>query len=1010
MVSHCDDTINDDTEEDCPPLSPRTLTESCNTSLCQSEDSDLDPWTDLKRYRSNHAQQMIIGALNVNSIRNKYPFVKYILESNFIDCFSIVESKLDGSFPDSQFYAKGFNLFRQDSTSRSGGIMTWIRNDIANSRRYDLEVNNVNIQTLCLEMHIRKEKWFIVSVYRLPGANFASFVESLSLILDKILSESKMINIIGDVNVNMNADDNKSNIMKDLVSSYSLSNLIDEPTCFKGDTPSLIDVILVSNRYRYGKCLNSTCGLSDFHNLIACCTKIKLPKPKVKTIYYRSYKHFTAEDFRADIARIPFQIVELFDDVNDKYWAFSSLIDDVVDTHAPLKKKFLKKENCAHMNSKLRKIMFKKRMAQNKYWRDKGNKKKWEEYRLLRNEFVKESKISRRIYFKERCKDGLGNRNFWQTIKPYLTDKTHVSNDIMLREDNNVITDSSEIANIFNDYFKAATEGIGFAENNDGLSVDEIWSKYRDHDSIINILGKATTNDFTFVQVSTSAILKLLSNINPNKSVGYDKFPPKLLREAKEEFAPYMRYLVNCSLENCSFPNDLKKAEISPVFKKTNRLDKTKYRPVSILPCFSKIYEKVIDMQLGTHFYDNIAGHLSAYRRNHSTQSVLIRAVEDWRLALDQGKYVGALLMDLSKAFDVIPHGLLVAKLRAYGYGTPCITLILNYLSYRSQRVRINNVRSTWNDITKGVPQGSILGPTLFNVFMNDIFYTITDCPLYNYADDNTVSYSCDSASELKITLEKYGNEMTDWFTRNGMSANPDKYQVIIFGHKEDCPTNITIKGNSIVSQPQVNLLGISIDSNLTFNMQIDDVCKKAGRQINAVMRLCNVLDTEVKVAIYKSFIQSNFNYCPVIWLICGETNLSKLAKLQYRALKFVYNDFTSDYEQLLLKGNHVSMSVHLMHTVAVEVYKCMYNIAPEYIQALFERHNHCYGTRNESKIVQKRFNTVRHGYYSFKYLGAKIWNNLPRDVKACTSINEFKRNLKSWKNCSCLARGVIQM
>ena len=160
---------------------------------------------------------MIIGALNINSIRNIFPNVEYILGNDFIDSFSILERKLDNSFPDSQFHVKGYNLFLQDSTSSSGGIITWVRNDLTNCRRYDFEINDVNTKSLCLEINVQKEKWFIVSVYSVPRANANGFIESLSLIPDQVFWESKMINIIGDMNVNMNAHDSKSANIQDFL-------------------------------------------------------------------------------------------------------------------------------------------------------------------------------------------------------------------------------------------------------------------------------------------------------------------------------------------------------------------------------------------------------------------------------------------------------------------------------------------------------------------------------------------------------------------------------------------------------------------------------------------------------------------------------------------------------------------------------------------------------------------------------------------------------------------------
>jgi hypothetical protein len=203
--------------------------------------------------------------------------------------------------------------------------------------------------------------------------------------------------------------------------------------------------------------------------------------------------------------------------------------------------------------------------------------------------------------------------------------------------------------------------------------------------------------------------------------------------------------------------------------------------------------------------------------------------VEDWKCALDDGKYVGAILMDLSKAFDVVPHGLLIAKLNAYGCDNDFIRLMHSYLTDRRQRTKIGNVRSDWKMLRKGVPQGSILGPPLFNIFSNDIYSSVEKSDMYNYADDNTLSHSHDTPDCLKHELEMDAENITEWFTENGMEANVPKYQPIVFGSKQEAPTSFNVNDNELKCLDVVKLLGVHIDSKLKFDKHIDTICLKAA-------------------------------------------------------------------------------------------------------------------------------------------------------------------------------------
>ena len=238
--------------------------------------------------------------------------------------------------------------------------------------------------------------------------------------------------------------------------------------------------------------------------------------------------------------------------------------------------------------------------------------------------------------------------------------------------------------------------------------------------------------------------------------------------------------------------------------------------------------------------------------------------------------------MDLSKAFDCLPHSLIICKLYAYGVSANACKLIASYLYKRKQRVKIDNEHSEWLDISKGVPQGSILGPLIFNIFINDIFYFIQDGNLYNYADDNWVTVHHKELTTLQSILQNEAKLMVEWFEINAMQANPDKFQgMLLKGAKTVGNFAITVEGTEIAFVSEINALGVCIDDQLSFNAHVDPICTKAGRQVSALQRLTGVLDYESRLAIYKSFIMSNFDYCPIVWFFTSRASITKMETRQ---------------------------------------------------------------------------------------------------------------------------------
>ena len=400
------------------------------------------------------------------------------------------------------------------------------------------------------------------------------------------------------------------------------------------------------------------------------------------------------------------------------------------------------------------------------------------------------------------------------------------------------------------------------------------------------------------------------------------------------------------------------------------------------------------------HFNSIFHTYLSAFRKDYSCQSLLLKFVEEIKCAIDNKNLAGAIFMDLSKAFDCLPHGLLVSKLYAYGFSLDSCNLMASYLSTRRQRVKIRDARSNWCYLSKGVPQGSILGPLLFNVFINDMFYFIEKCNLYNFADDNSLLNISPTIEELLSNLKHDSKICLKWYSDNGMAANPSKFQFMVSSSTLINDIEIQIDENVIIKpEPCVKVLGVHIDYKLSFSQHVKHCCTKAARQLNALTRISKYLCIQSKKQIFRSFIMSNFTYCSIVWHFCGLMNNSKIEKIQERALRIVYSDYESDYKTLLSIFGTDTMLLSRLKIMILEVFKSLKGINPGYLHDIFYIKEQPYSLRDPLRLVQNKKNSTTFGLRSFGYLGSKMWNDLPPQFKDLedTDISHFKCLLKQW-------------
>ena len=560
------------------------------------------------------------------------------------------------------------------------------------------------------------------------------------------------------------------------------------------------------------------------------------------------------------------------------------------------------------------------------------------------------------------------------------------------------MNDQKEISNVFNNFFTNVAKDIG----KDSIVIDE------NHPSIEKIKETCKNKDHEvlhFKSISEDFVEKQINKLSVKKATGIDEISPKILKLAKPMVKKPITQLINMSFETSTFPDSLKIAQVVPIHKKNSTMCAGNYRPVSVLPAISKFFERAIDVQVVDFFENRFHIFLSAFRAGFSCQDALVKIIEDWRKSLDENEYIAAILMDLSKAFDCLPHDLLLLKLKHYGLSDEASALLKSYLTNRKQCVKIGSVCSSLLDIYKGVPQGSILGPVLFNIFINDIFNFISKSNLYNYADDNTLSYGSKNIDDVITTLEEESSVLIKWFSDNHMQANPDKFQTIAVGKKtHDKNIIFNLEGNKIECEDEVKLLGVTFDFRLNFNSHISNICKKASQQLNVLKRIGKHLNRLGKLTIYYSFILSNFNYCPLVWHFCGETNTKKLEKIQERALKFIYDEENCSYEELLERSKLPSLKIRRMRFLAIEVFKILNKQTPVYLHDLIVMKKTSYSFRYRNTVDLPRVNTTRYGLNSIRYAAAKMWNDFEGNLREDMTLNQFKILINKWdgQGCSC--------
>lgn len=966
-----------------------------STNLTQNTSSNLGT-SNIKhnsQKTKNINRPLKIISLNFQSLKNKKPEIDMLIDSTNPDIIIGTETWLDPAVSSYEFFsANHFTVYRKDRPPNKkgqshGGVLIAVRNEFQSTEIKELQTD---CEIVWVELTIQNSRKLLISSFYRPQPNDDTSLEQLNMSLSRTNPNSKSIILVsGDFNLG-NIDWETSSVIPgrpntahhqellDIIADHSLTQIVDKPT--RND--KTLDLILTN----YPTIVDNLetippIGEAD-HDILCLESTTSLRRCKSTPREILKYGKANWDNIKQDLEETYQSILNSQNtkDINELWNTFKDNLQASISKNIPTK--LIKHDNkLPWISHDLRKKMnnYRRKLAKSK----KCHKHKSDKLKQIKSEIQKEQRQAYWKYIENMIFDipipeqdnPITSKTPKKLFSYIKTQKTECQTIPPLRENGILKPDSHSKTNILNNQFQKA------------------FTPVTDHP--IPDMGPSPHPHMPDITITENGITKLLHNLKPHKASGPDKIHGKILKECSSSISPILTIIFQKSLTLGQIPTDWKHANVCPVFKKGDKHDPINYRPISLTCICCKLLEHIISSNIMSHLdTNNILYDLQhGFRPARSCETQLVSFLQNLTQSNNQNIQTDVIIMDFAKAFDKVSHRHLLYKLNYYGIQCNALHWISDFLSHRTQTVVLEGETSDTVSVTSGVPQGTVLGPILFLIYINDFSDYLQHSTLRLFADDSIIYkeiHNLSDARDLQSDLEAAGRWETDWL----MHFHPDKCNILSITQKRNSfKFNYKLHDHSLEKVENAKYLGVTLQSNLKWDKHINTITGKANQSLGFLRRNLKVSSTKVKDHAYKALVRPKLEYSSSVWDPHTKTQKDQIEKVQRRAARYASNRYhnTSSVTNMMQTLNWPPLEIRRTRSRLIMFYKIIHYVVaihpPNNLLITADQRSR-HSTPHSFRHIQTAKDTYKYSYYPRT---VTQWNLLPPSVHTADTVDAFK-------------------